>query len=34
MLFAEVGDVGRGGLEGPQAEQPEHGYQSEVAQVR
>ena len=34
MLFAEVGDVGPGGFEDPQAEQPEHGHQREVAQVR
>ena len=31
MLFAEVGKVGSGGLEDPQAQQPEHGYQGEVA---
>jgi hypothetical protein len=26
VLFAEVGDVGGGGLEDPQAEQSEHGH--------
>lgn len=34
MFFAEVGDVGAGGFEDPQAEQPEHGHQREVARVR
>ena len=34
VLFAEVGDVRRGGLEDAQAEEPEHGDQREVAQVR
>src|SRR5262245_42564338 len=29
VLFAEVGDVGCGGLEDPQPEQPEHGNQGE-----
>jgi hypothetical protein len=33
VLFAEVGDVRTGGFEDPQAEQPEHGHQREVAQV-
>jgi hypothetical protein len=30
----EVGDVGTGGLEDPQAEQPERGHQREAAPVR
>jgi len=34
VLFAEVGDVRAGGLEDPQAEQPEHGHQREAALVR
>ena len=34
VLLAEVGDVRAGGLEDPQAEQPEHGHQREVAWVR
>jgi hypothetical protein len=29
VFFAEVGDVGPGGFEDPQAEQPEHGHQGE-----
>jgi hypothetical protein len=33
MLFAEVGDVGAGGFEDPQAEQAQHGHQREVAGV-
>jgi hypothetical protein len=33
VLLAEVGDVGAGGLEDPQAEQPEHGDQREVARI-
>jgi len=33
MLFAEVGKVGSGGLEDPQAQQPEHGHQREVVRV-
>jgi len=33
VFFAEVGDVGAGGFEDPQAEQPEHGYQREVARL-
>jgi hypothetical protein len=33
VFFAEVGDVGAGGFEDPQAEQPEHGYQGERAWV-
>ena len=33
VLLAEVGDVRTGGFEDPQAEQPEHGYQREVARV-
>ena len=33
VLLAEVGDVRAGGFEDPQAEQPEHGYQREVARV-
>ena len=31
VLFTQVGDVGSGGLEDPQAQRAEHGYQSEVA---
>jgi hypothetical protein len=34
VLFAKIGDVRGGGLEDPQAEQPEHGHQREVARVR
>jgi hypothetical protein len=34
VFFAEVGDVSAGGFEDPQAEQPEHGHQGEVARVR
>jgi hypothetical protein len=34
VLFAEVADVSTGGLEDPQAEQPEHRHQREVARVR
>ena len=34
VLLTKVGDVGAGGLEDPQAEQPEHGHQREVAWVR
>jgi hypothetical protein len=33
VFFAEVGDVSSGGFEDPQAEQPEHGDQREVARV-
>jgi hypothetical protein len=33
VFFAEVGDVRHGGLEDPQAEQPEHGHQCDVARV-
>src|ERR1019366_815608 len=33
VFFAEVGDVGPGGFEDPQAEQPEHGHQGEVARA-
>jgi hypothetical protein len=33
VLFAKIGDVGAGGLEDPQAEQPEHRHQREVAHV-
>jgi hypothetical protein len=31
--FAEVGDVGAGGFEDPQAQQAEHGYQGKVAGI-
>ena len=34
VFLAEVGDVGAAGFEDPQAEQPEHGDQCEVARVR
>jgi hypothetical protein len=33
VLFAEVDDVRAGGFEDPQAEQPEHGHQREVAGI-
>jgi hypothetical protein len=33
VFFAEVADIGAGGLEDPQAQQAEHGYQREVARV-
>ncbi len=33
VFFAEVGDVGAGGFEDPQAQQAEHGDQREVALV-
>jgi hypothetical protein len=33
VLLADVGDVGPGGFEDPQAEQSEHGYQREGARV-
>jgi hypothetical protein len=33
VLVAEVGDVRAGGLENPQAQQPEHGHEREVAWV-
>jgi len=32
-FFTEVGDVGAGGFEDPQPEQPQHGHQREVARV-
>jgi hypothetical protein len=34
VLFAEVGDVRSGGLEDPQAQEAEHGYQREIMPVR
>ena len=34
VLLTQVGDVRAGGLEDPQAEQPEHGDQGEVARMR
>jgi hypothetical protein len=34
VLLAEVGDVGAGDLEDPQAQQSEHGHQREVAWSR
>ena len=34
VFFAQVGDVRAGGFEDPQAEQPEHGYQREIARAR
>jgi hypothetical protein len=34
VFFAQVADVGTGGLEDPQAEQSEHGHQREVVRVR
>jgi hypothetical protein len=34
VLFAEVGDIGAGSLEDPQAGQPEHGCEGEVVRVR
>jgi hypothetical protein len=33
VFLAWVGDVGTGGLEDPQAQQSEHGYQGEVREV-
>src|SRR5689334_14415441 len=33
VFFAEVGDIRASGLEDPQAEQPEHGYQREIARA-
>ena len=33
VLFAEVGDIRAGGLEDPQAQQPQHGDQGEVVPV-
>jgi hypothetical protein len=33
VLFAQVGDVRAGGLEDPQAQQPGHGHEREVAGV-
>ena len=33
MLLAEVADVRAGGLEDPQAQQPEHGHQGEAVLV-
>jgi hypothetical protein len=33
VVLAEVGDVGAGGFEDPQAEQPEHGHQRQVARI-
>jgi hypothetical protein len=34
VLLAQVGDVRAGGLEDPQAEQPEHGHEREVTRMR
>ena len=34
VLFAKVSEVRTSGFEDPQAEQPEHGHQREVARVR
>jgi hypothetical protein len=34
VFFAEVGDVGAGGFEDPQAEQAKHGHQGEVVRIR
>jgi hypothetical protein len=34
VLLTQAGDIGAGGLEDPQAQQPEHGHQSEVIPVR
>ena len=34
VFFADVGDIGPGGFEDPQAEQAEHGHQREVTRVR
>ena len=33
VLFAKIGDVRAGGLEDPQAEQPEHRHEREVAGI-
>jgi hypothetical protein len=34
VLLAQVADIGAGGFEDPQAQQPEHGHQREVIPVR
>jgi hypothetical protein len=34
VFFAQVGDVGPGGFEDPQAQQPEHGHQRESERIR
>jgi hypothetical protein len=34
VFLAQAGDVGAGGFEDPQAEQPGHGHRREVARVR
>src|SRR5579863_2724920 len=34
VFFTEVGDIGTGGFEYPQAEQPKHGHQRESTRVR
>ena len=34
VFLAQVGDVGAGGFEDPQTQQPEHGHQGEVARRR
>jgi len=34
VLFTQVGDVRPGRLEDPQAQQPQHGHQREIAPVR
>jgi hypothetical protein len=34
VFFAKVSNVRAGGFEDPQAEQPEHGHESEVARIR
>ena len=33
VLLAKVADIGAGGLENPQAQQPQHGHQGEVVPV-
>jgi hypothetical protein len=33
MFFAQVGDVSAGGLEDPQAQQPEHSHEREIMPV-
>ena len=34
MLFAQVSNVRAGGLEDPQAEEPKHGHEREIARIR
>jgi hypothetical protein len=34
VLFTQIGDISPGGFEDAQAEQPKHGQQGEVAEIR